>query len=132
MRYLLDTNIMSDLMRHRAGSVARHIQRVGEAQVCTSIIVAAEMRYGAAKKNSSRLAAEVEALLSRMQVFSWQEPADRTYGQMRTQLERAGRLLSTNDVLIAAHALTLGCVMVTANEREFRMVKNLQVENWLR
>ena len=132
MRYLLDTNIISDLMRNRDGAVAQHIRRVREAQVCTSIIVAAEIRFGAARKNSARLIAEAEALLSRMQVFGWQAPADRVYGQMRNQLEQAGRPLGTNDLLIAAHALTLGCVMVTAHEREFRMVKGLRVENWLR
>ena len=132
MRYLLDTNIISDLMRNRHGRVARRIQRVGETQVCTSILVAAEMRYGALKKNSARLITEVENLLSTMKVFSWESPADKVYSRLRTQLEQAGRPIGTNDLLIAAHALTLGCVMVTANEKEFRAVKNLDVENWLR
>ncbi len=64
MRYLLDTNVIFDLVRNPQGKAAQRIRQVGEAGVCTSIIVAAELRYGAAKKGSARLSAQLEAVLS--------------------------------------------------------------------
>jgi tRNA(fMet)-specific endonuclease VapC len=132
MRYLLDTNIVSDLVRNPQGRIAQHIGKIGEAQVCTSIIVAAELRYGAAKKQSPRLTAQLEAVLSALEILPWQEPADMTYGTLRSRLEKAGRPIGGNDMLIAAQALTLGHTLVTDNEREFARVKGLRRENWLR
>jgi len=70
MRYLLDTNVVSDLIRNPQGGVAAHIREVGEAQICTSIIVAAELRYGAAKKGSPRLTAQLEAVLGGLDYHS--------------------------------------------------------------
>lgn len=87
MRYLLDTNIVSDLVRRPQGRIAQHIREVGEAQVCTSVIVAAELRYGAAKKGSQRLTAQLEAVLSALDVVSFEAPADEAYGLIRTRLE---------------------------------------------
>jgi tRNA(fMet)-specific endonuclease VapC len=132
MRYLLDTNIVSDLVRNPQGRVAQHIRKIGEVQVCTSIIVAAELRYGAAEKQSPRLTAQLEAVLSALEILPWQEPADITYGVLRSHLEKAGRPIGGNDMLIAAQALTLGLTLVTDNEREFAQVKDLRRENWLR
>ena len=80
MRYLLDTNIVSDLIRNPQGRVARHIREVGEAQVCTSIIVAAELRYGATKKGSPRLTAQLEAVLGALDVLPFNAPVDTAYG----------------------------------------------------
>jgi tRNA(fMet)-specific endonuclease VapC len=91
MRYLLDTNVVSDLIRNpQQGRVAEHIRKVGEAQVCTSIIVAAELRFGATKKGSTRLIAQVEAVLGSPVVLPFEAPADTVYGHIRTQLEQAG------------------------------------------
>jgi len=103
MRFLLDSNIVSDLVRHPRGRIADRIAAVGEQQVCTSIIVAAELRYGALK-----------------------------YGELRTTLERGGPPIGANDMLIAAHAMGLGYTVVTDNEREFSRIEDLGVENWLR
>ena len=83
MRYLLDTNIVSDLVRNPQGKVAQHIRKVGETQVCTSIIVAAELRYGAAKKGSPRLAAQLEAVLGALEVLPLEPPVDAAYGSLR-------------------------------------------------
>ena len=80
MRYLLDTNVVSDLIRNPKGRVAEHIRKVGEAQVCTSIIVAAELRYGATKKESSRLTVQLEAVRSVLDVLPFEVPADAAYG----------------------------------------------------
>lgn len=132
MRYLLDTNIVSDLVRNPQGKVAQHIRKVGEARVCTSIIVAAELCYGAAKKGSPRLSAQLEAVLGALEILPLETPADAAYGLLRTRLEQAGRPIGANDLLIAAHALTLGYAIVTDNEKEFAHVKDLQRENWLR
>ena len=132
MRYLLDTNIVSDLVRNPQGKVALHIRKVGEAQVSTSIIVAAELRYGAAKKGSTRLSAQLEAVLGALEVLPFETPADAAYGLLRTRLEQAGRPIGANDLLIAAQALSLGYTIVTDNEKEFARVEDLRRENWLR
>ncbi len=102
MRYLLDTNIVSDLIRNPHGRIAEQIRKVGEAQVCTSTIVAAELRYGAAKKGSARLAAQLEAVLGVIDVIPFEAPADAAYGLIRSRLERSGRPIGGNDLLIAA------------------------------
>src|SRR5437867_4570660 len=131
MRYLLDTNIVSDLVRNPQGRVAQHIRNIGEAQVCTSIIVAAELRYGAAKKGSPRLSAQLEAVLGVLAVLPFETPADAAYGLLRTRLEQAGTPIGANDLLIAAQTLSLGSTIVTDNEKEFTRVRSLRRENWL-
>lgn len=132
MRYLLDTNILSDLVRNPQGRVMRHIGKVGERRVCTSIIVAAELRYGAVKKGSQRLAKQLEAILSAIDVLPFEAPADAAYGALRSLLEAAGQMISGNDLLIAAQAITLGYTIVTDNEREFARIAELPRENWLK
>jgi tRNA(fMet)-specific endonuclease VapC len=132
MRYLLDTNIVSDLVRNPQGRVTQHVRKVGEARVCTSIIVAAELRYGAAKKQSARLTAQLQAVLSALEILPLEAPADATYGMLRARLEKTGRPIGANDLLIAAQALSLGYAIVTDNEKEFEQVKDLPLENWLR
>jgi tRNA(fMet)-specific endonuclease VapC len=132
MRYLLDTNIVSDLVRNPGGRVTERIREVGEAQVCTSIVVAAELRYGAAKRGSKRLTKQLEAVLGVLEVLPLEAPADRTYGSLRARLEKAGRAIGGNDLLIAAQAVTLRYTVVTDNEREFGRVAELSCENWLR
>ena len=132
MRFLLDTNILSDLVRHPHGRIADRVKSVGEQQVCTSIIVAAELRYGAAKKGSLRLTRQLEAVLSALDVLALESPTDAAYGDLRARLEKAGKSIGANDLLIAAHALALGHTVVTDNECEFSRIDSLQVENWLR
>jgi tRNA(fMet)-specific endonuclease VapC len=132
MRYLLDTNVVSDLVRNPQGTVAQHIRKIGEAQVCTSIIVAAELRYGAVKKRSPRLSAQLEAVLGALEVLPLEAPADVAYGVLRAQLEQAGMPIGANDLLIAAQAIALDCTIVTDNEKEFAHIENLPRENWLR
>ena len=130
-RYLLDTNIISDLIRNPGGKAARRVREVGGDRLCTSIIVAAELRYGCAKKGSPRLLQRVEALLAEIPVLALDVPADSKYGALRAELEAAGQSIGTNDLLIAAQACVSGTIIVTANEREFRRIRNLEVENWL-
>lgn len=132
MRYLLDTNILSDLIRNPQGRVTEKVSSVGEGNICTSVIVAAELRFGAAKKQSPRLTAQLEAVLSAVDVLPFEASADAVYAEIRASLERAGKIIGGNDLLIAAHGLASGCVVVTDNEGEFTRVEGLAVENWLR
>lgn len=130
-RYLLDTNILSDLVRHPQGKVAQMIAARGEAAVCTSIIVAAELRFGAAKRDAPRLTNQVESILAVMEVLPLDAPADRAYAGLRLALEQSGLPIGPNDMLIAAQALANACTLVTANVGEFSRVAGLSVENWL-
>lgn len=129
--YLLDTNILSDLVRHPKGVVATHISKAGEDTVCTSVIVAAELRYGALKSTSSSLAERIDLILSALDILPLEMPADREYAALRHHLTRQGTLIGANDLLISAHALALDLTVVTANVREFLRVPGLKVENWL-
>lgn len=131
MHYLLDTNILSDLVKRPQGVVAARIAAVGGDQVCTSLIVAAELRYGAAKRGSEGLTNQLEAILTALPVLPLEAPTDRHYGQLRAELERQGTLIGPNDLLIAAHALALDAILVTDNTREFERVQGLVIENWL-
>jgi tRNA(fMet)-specific endonuclease VapC len=124
-RYTLDTNIISDLIRNPQGKAARRIGKVGEDNVCTSIIVAAELRYGCAKSGSQRLLKAVEDLLSEINVLPFDVSAD--VGGIRAELETIGKPIGGNDLLIAAHA----CAIVTDNTDEFKRIRGLKVENWL-
>ncbi len=128
---MLDTNIVSDLIRNPQGKVAKRIAKLGEDNVCTSIIVAAELRYGCAKSGSKRLLKAVEDLLGEIKVLPFEVPADTEYGGIRTKLEATGKPIGGNDLLIAAHAYATGATIVTANTSEFKRILGLNVENWL-
>lgn len=130
-RYMLDTNILSDMVRQPQGRIAQRIARVGEEAVCTSIIVASELRFGAAKRNLAKLAKQVETILGAIDVRPLDTPADLEYARLRHHLEQAGTPIGPNDMLIAAHALTTESILVTANKSEFSRVPGLTVENWL-
>jgi len=129
--YLLDTNIVSDLVRHPQGVISKRVAREGEENICTSIVVASELRFGAAKRGSERLSAQLDAVLSALEVLPLEEPADRCYALLRQHLEQQGTPVGPNDMLIAAHALALDLTVVTANIREFSRVPNLKVEDWM-
>ena len=132
MSYLLDTNIVSDLVRNPQGRSALKLAVVGEGSVCTSIIVAAELWYGALKRNSQRLTVQLEAILGSLEIAPIESPAERVYGRLRAFLEREGTPIGGNDLLIAAQAVSLGLTLVTDNEREFSRIPELRTENWIR
>lgn len=129
--YLLDTNIISDLVRNPSGSAARRIEHLDPGDLCTSIIVAAELRYGCAEKGSAKLLARVESVLTFIPVLPLDVPADGEYGGIRAELEAAGQIIGMNDLLIAAHAYALKVTLVTNNVREFSRIRGLKVDNWL-
>jgi tRNA(fMet)-specific endonuclease VapC len=128
---MLDTNIISDLIRNPQGKAAKRVAKAGEDNICTSIIVAAELRYGCAKGGSKRLLQAVEDLLGEISVLPFDVPADAEYGGIRSELEAAGKPIGSNDLLIAAHAYAIGATIVTANVNEFKRIRGLNVENWL-
>ena len=130
--YLLDTNILSHLLRQPQGIVAQRITQAGEECVCTSIIVACELRFGAAKKASTRLTNQLESILSVLTILPFEEPAEKYYAKLRHYLEQAGMPIGPNDMLIAAQALALDMCVVTDNVREFSRVPELTVENWVK
>ncbi len=128
--YLLDTNVLSDLVRHPHGVITKRISLEGEDNVCTSIIVASELRFGARKRGSEQLTRQLDLILSAIQVLPFEVPADHRYAKIRTYLEERGTPIGPNDMLIAAQALALDCTLVTRNVREFSRVPGLKVDDW--
>lgn len=131
MRFLLDTDTLSNIIREPRGPAARRITHHPVGNVITSIIVAGELKFGLLRKAATIQQARLEALLARVPPAPFKAPADQIYAEVRLELERRGSPIGANDMLIAAHALTLDCTLVTANEREFCRVPGLRVENWL-
>lgn len=129
--FLLDTNAMSELMRNPGGPVARAIRSQQDSEIVTSLIVAAELRYGAARRASSRLRAAVETLLRLVPVASLAPPFDAVYGALRANLESSGIVLAPHDLLIAAHATMLQATLVT-DDQVFSRIPELTIENWMR
>ena len=131
-RYLLDTNILAELARNPAGPAARTIAAVGERSVCTSVVVACEVHYGLVERASPKLTDRMSEILATIDVLtSLPEDIGVHYGRIRVHLESAGEVIGPNDLLIAAHACAADLTIVTGNEREFRRVPGLRVENWL-
>ncbi len=129
--YMLDTNVLSDAIRNPYGRSQAYMQKFARQAICTSAIVASEMRYGVAKKNAPKLSARVEDLLGWIDVRPFDNGASRAYGQVRSALERRGEIIGWGDLFIAAHAVALDMTLVTANTREFARVEGLRLENWL-
>jgi tRNA(fMet)-specific endonuclease VapC len=126
---MLDTNIISDLIKNPHDKAAKQIASHGEQNICTSILVAAELRYECAKNGSARLLKAVEDLLAEIDTLPFDVPADVEYGRIRAELEAAGKPIGGNDLLIGAHACATGATIVTANASEFKRIRGLKVEN---
>lgn len=132
MRYLLDTNIVSNLVIEPQGRAASRLEKVGETNVFTSVIVHAEVMFGVRKRGSSELERKVGNIVRRLYVDSFAPPADSCYADIRLDLERRGQIIGPNDLFIAAHAIATEAVLVTDNEKEFSRISGLKIENWLR
>lgn len=130
--YLLDTNIVSALVKDPGGVVGERIATLEGETLSTSIVVASELYYGMCKKGSGKLARQVQSVLEGIDILPFEPPAHRHYGEIRAGLERIGQVIGHNDLFIAAHARSMGLTMVTDNVREFGRVPDLRVENWLR
>lgn len=129
--YLLDTNVLSSLIKDPQGPVTKRLAQLDADAICTSIVVACELRYGAAKRGAAVLTQKVEALLGTIAVLPFDAAADYHYAEIRAGLEREGKIIGGNDLLIASHCRALDLTLVTHNIREFERVPGLRLENWL-
>ena len=129
--WMLDTNTLSDLIRNPNGAIAQRLRSTEPEALCTSIVVACELRFGAKRKGSDALTNRVEQLLASLLVLPLDEPVDQHYADIRAALERAGTPIGNHDLFIAAHARSQGMTLVTHNVREFERVPGLRVEDWL-
>ena len=132
MRYLLDTNIISHMMREPSGTVVMRVAGAGEKSVFTSLLAIAEIRFGILKKNSKKLEQALNKILPYLQVEPWASPADRHYAETRAFLEANGITTGQLDLLLASQALATNAIIVTDNVKHFSRVPGLKVENWLR
>lgn len=129
-RTMLDTNILSDVVRRPCGLAAAGMARHGEDGLCTSIVCAAELRLWAAKSDAPRLGGRIDAMLANLHVLPFEAPADRLYAKLRATLEAGRDSIGPNDLLIAAHALALGLTLVT-HDAHFARVPGLATQDWL-
>ena len=128
---MLDTNIVSAIIRQPRSDLANRIADLPRHALGISLVVTAELRYGAFRKGSPRLSRQVEAVLEGIDLLPLEETADWHYGDIRNELTRQGEPIGHNDLLIAAHARALELTLVSDNVREFSRVPGLRVENWL-
>jgi len=131
LRYLLDTNICIHVLKHKPESARRQFNHHA-AHLSTSSVVMAELRHGAeksARPTENRDA--LETLAARLTVLPFDDRAADHYGRIRAELERAGRPVGSYDLMIAAHARSLGLTLVTNNTREFERVPGIVLENWV-
>ena len=131
MKYMLDTNILIYAIKNKPEVVLKRIQKVEPGDLCISTVTYAELMHGVEKSDyPDRNRFALALLLARIEVFDFDERAAECYGVVRADLERKGTLIGPLDMMIAGHALSLGCILVTNNIREFSRVKNLKTQNW--
>ena len=132
MRYMLDTNICSYILKNHPTAVKQKFEEVGAGNICISAIVLAELYYGAARHPKGVvIRREIDNFVSRLVVIPWDENAADHYGAIRASLEKAGTLVGAMDMLIAAHAKSCDATLVTNNLREFDRIKGLTLLNWV-
>jgi tRNA(fMet)-specific endonuclease VapC len=130
-RYLLDTNICIYIRQNRPDQVLRRFQKLRPGEAVLSIITYGELLYGAAKSAQPREALErLRELVYLLPALSLPETAAEVYGRIRAELESKGQMIGNNDLWIAAHAVAAGLTLVTNNEKEFRRVPGLKIQNW--
>ncbi len=130
VRYLLDTNTASYVIKGNFPRVRERLLRVPMAEVGISAVTEAELRFGVARKPGAiRLKTAVEEFLLRVEALSWDSDAAQQYAQVRAELERSGKPMGNLDLMIAAHALSAQLVLVT-HDHVFRRIKRLKVEDW--
>jgi tRNA(fMet)-specific endonuclease VapC len=128
--WMLDPNVLSELIRDPRGALPSRVAAEPAGSICTSIIVACELRFGAQRKGSAVLIERVDQLLERIDVLPLDADVDRHYADIRTALERNGTPIGGHDLFIAAHARCMDVTLVTRNLREFARVPGLRVVDW--
>lgn len=130
MKYLLDTDICIYIINQRAKRILDRFRKHSVGDLGISSITASELAFGVAKSGSAKNRAALEGFMLPLEVAQYDLRAALIYGEIRADLERRGTTIGPLDMLIAAHALSLGAILVTNNEREFRRVAGLSCENW--
>jgi tRNA(fMet)-specific endonuclease VapC len=129
--YMLDTDICIYILNQRPTGVLKKFEKIRRDQICISIITHAELKYGAERSSSKKMNYEIiEEFVSRLNVLSWDEEAANQYAKLRHFLEKQGIPIGNMDLLIASHARSQGCKLVTNNLKEFSRVPELKLENW--
>jgi len=131
MKYLIDTNICIYMMNKRPAEIIKKFKQFELGEIGISIITVSELQYGVAKstyrkKNEVRL----EEFLAPFEILTYDQTAAKVYGDIRFQLEKRGQPIGPLDLLIAAHAISQDMVLITNNEKEFRRIKKLKIDNW--
>ncbi len=131
MKYMLDTNICIYLIKQKSPKVVKHFKSHVVGDIGISSVTLAELRYGVAK--SRRVEKNRQALdefILPLEIADFDEKAAESYGNVRVSLEKDGKPIGSLDMMIGAHALSLGVILVTNNTREFRQIKHLKVADW--
>jgi tRNA(fMet)-specific endonuclease VapC len=131
-KYLLDTNIVSALLRYPSGPVGKRVDIEPDDAIVTSVVVAGELRFGTERVGNAAFSARIAQVIELFPVLPLEAATDRAYAQIRASLEKMGKPIGANDLWIAAHTLSLGLTLVTDNVGEFERVEGLRIENWLR
>jgi tRNA(fMet)-specific endonuclease VapC len=132
IRYLLDTNICIYIAKHNPAAVRERFEQLSADALAMSVITLGELQHGAEKSQArAKALAALRQLQKVIQVMPLNDAVGQHYGQIRSTLERKGQPIGNNDLWIAAHARAEGWVLVTDNEREFRRIDKLAVENWV-
>ncbi len=129
--YMLDTNICINIIKKKPDQVIERLRHTRVPDVGVSSITLSELEYGAAKSarpEQNKLA--IVEFLAPLEILPYDDMAAQEYGKVRVYLEKQGTPIGSMDMLIAAHALSLNCILVTNNEREFRRIPALKIENW--
>ena len=131
--YMLDTNICSYIIKNRPESVLQKFESLLPENLCISIISYAELYYGIEKSSSKKINEQViDTFIALINVFPWDQAAAKSYAKMRNELRIKGQLIGNMDLMIAAHAQSLNATVVTNNISEFKRIKKLKTENWIK
>lgn len=132
LRYMLDTDTCSYIMRRSSESLLKRLQRTPVSDICISVITKSELLFGVeVSPHRQKDEAALAAFLRYVDVLDFPDEASAHYARIRAELKMRGGMIGANDLFIAAHASSLGLTLVTNNTREFRRVRNLMIENWV-
>jgi tRNA(fMet)-specific endonuclease VapC len=132
MLYMLDTNMCSYIIRDNPKGIFKKLKEIEkEHTVGLSSIVVSELLYGAKKRGSAKLSKIVSLFIEQFVIYDYDKASAQEYAKIRTTLEKKGQVIGVHDMLICAHALSVGATIVTNNTKEFKRVDGLSVENWV-
>ncbi|WP_028581313.1 type II toxin-antitoxin system tRNA(fMet)-specific endonuclease VapC [Desulfogranum japonicum] len=133
IRYMLDTDICSYIIRERPLQVLEHFRQVEMEQLCISVVTYAELVYGVEHSSSKKVnRAVIDDFVRHLTIIPWTKESAEHYGKIRAYLQTKGEVIGSMDMMIAAHARSQNMILVTNNDKHFQRVPKLQVENWVR